>query len=351
MNDLAVTTPRLPVPEGINPDEWTVLTEAIFPMAQTTRAVLLALKYCKVRGLDPFKRCVNIVPVWNSALGKNIEQIWPSITEVEITASRSKEWAGMDEPKFGPMITETFEGRRKDRKKGWIDWKVEVTYPEFCSVTVYRMVNGTRCPFVEPVWWKEAYGRLGGQSLPNDMWTKRPRGQLLKVAKAFSLRAAFPEDAGEPTAEEMEGQIIDTAPPPPPATPPDNWQPPSQAQPPAQDEPPDDDTPPDDDFRTPQQEAKPKSDRINPRTGEVLQEPHDIEHDSTEPWRDWCARLMLFVRAEGDLDGIEKWVTANKKTIEAIAKDAPKIHSQLSAAIGKHRIDVTQDEGDDRPER
>jgi hypothetical protein len=40
------------------------------------------------------------------------------------------------------------------------------------------------------------------------MWLKRPRGQLHKVAKAASLRAAFPEE-GEYVAEEMEGKEID----------------------------------------------------------------------------------------------------------------------------------------------
>ena len=40
------------------------------------------------------------------------------------------------------------------------------------------------------------------------MWIKRPRGQLLKCAKAASLRAAFPEEASY-TAEEMEGKSIE----------------------------------------------------------------------------------------------------------------------------------------------
>jgi hypothetical protein len=77
-------------------------------------------------------------------------------------------------------------------------------------VTVYRLVNGQRCPFTEPVFWLEAYARLGGaySELPTDMWVKRPRGQLLKCAKAASLRAAFPEEAGY-TAEEMEGKVIE----------------------------------------------------------------------------------------------------------------------------------------------
>jgi L-fucose mutarotase/ribose pyranase (RbsD/FucU family) len=40
------------------------------------------------------------------------------------------------------------------------------------------------------------------------MWVKRPHGQLLKCAKAASLRAAFPEEA-DYTAEEMEGKVIE----------------------------------------------------------------------------------------------------------------------------------------------
>ena len=55
--------------------------------------------------------------------------------------------------------------------------------------------------------------RAGGarSEVPTDMWVKRPHGQLLKCAKAASLRAAFPEEA-DYTAEEMEGKVIETLP-------------------------------------------------------------------------------------------------------------------------------------------
>src|SRR5262249_44005714 len=152
----------------------------------------------------PLKKPINIVYMWNSDLGKMVPQFWPGINEIEVTAARTKEWAGMDEPKWGPDITETFHGRRKTRE-GWRDAEVMVTYPEFCSVTAYRMINGVRCAFTEPVYWREAYGRVGGSTLPNEMWTKRPRGQLHKCAKSASLRSAFPEE-GDYAAEEMEDQ-------------------------------------------------------------------------------------------------------------------------------------------------
>jgi hypothetical protein len=48
------------------------------------------------------------------------------------------------------------------------------------------------------------------------MWRRRTRGQLDKCAEAAALRAAFPEELGNDySAEEMEGQVIDHAPPPP----------------------------------------------------------------------------------------------------------------------------------------
>ena len=204
---------RLPMPasavsRGITPAQWRVLVETTFPSAKSAEAVEMAFDYCKVRGLDVFKKPVHIVPMWNSSLRREVETVWAGINEIQITAARSGAWAGMDSPKWGPMITKTFEGERRSNN-GTQHVSVEVTYPEWCEVTVYRMVQGQRCAFAEPVYWEEACSTMGKNSkLPTDMWVKRPRGQLQKVAKSASLRAAFPEEA-ELTAEEMEGKEIE----------------------------------------------------------------------------------------------------------------------------------------------
>jgi len=206
---------RLPLPANIaeiDAAKWRVLTESIFPNAKTPEAIVLALDYCKARKLDPFKKPVNIVPMWNSSLKKNVETVWPSINEVQVTASRTGKYAGMDEPKWGEVIKRIFKGKVKgyDDEGNWqddVEKEIYIEYPEWCSVTVYRIVDGQKCAFTEPVFWEEAYARQGKTNIPNIMWGKRPRGQLLKVAKAFSLRAAFPEE-GEYVAEEMEGKEI-----------------------------------------------------------------------------------------------------------------------------------------------
>jgi hypothetical protein len=145
----------------------------------------------------------------SKALGREVETVWPGIAEVQTTAARTGQWAGMDAPRFGPDKTRTFAGRAKVNDE-WQDIQVTVTFPDWCEVTVYRVVQGTRCPFTETVWWEETYSRAGGarSEVPTDMWVKRPHGQLLKCAKAASLRAAFPGEA-DYTAEEMEGKVIE----------------------------------------------------------------------------------------------------------------------------------------------
>lgn len=209
---------RLPMTQGarargITPAQWRVLTDQTFPAAKTAEAIELAIDYCVARNLDVFKKPVHIVPMWNNALRREVETIWPGINEVQITAARTGQWAGMDSPKWGPMITETFSGFKVEYKNGnrtTVQASVEITYPEWCEVTVHRLIGGQPRAFCEPVYWKEAYSTSGGRGslLPTDMWVKRPRGQLHKVAKAASLRAAFPEE-GELTAEEMEGKVTE----------------------------------------------------------------------------------------------------------------------------------------------
>jgi len=206
--------PRIPMPTvdptlNLTPSTWKVLTESIFPSAKTAEGILLAVHYCAARNLDIMKRPVHVVPMYSKAQGREIETVWPGIAELQTTAARTGQWAGIDPPRFGPLEERTFRGRLK-RDGTWQDLESTVTFPAWCEVTVYRLVGGQRCAFTEPVFWLEAYARLGGaySELPTDMWLKRPRGQLMKCAKAASLRAAFPEEATY-TAEEMEGRVIE----------------------------------------------------------------------------------------------------------------------------------------------
>lgn len=215
-NNVPLKTRHLPMPVEarqlyeVSEQSWKVLTEVTFPSAKTPEAIMMALDYCRTRKLDIFKKPVHIVPMWSAALGRSVETVWPSIMEIQTTASRTGLWAGMDRPVWGPDKTHTFSGRYKDDNEQWQETRVEVTFPEWVAVTVYRLVNGRRCAFTEEVYWLEAHSTAGGKysQIPTAMWIKRPKGQLAKCGKAASLRAAFPEECGY-AAEEMDGKNID----------------------------------------------------------------------------------------------------------------------------------------------
>ncbi len=205
--------PRLLPPEDgilaqydVNREGWRTLTESIFPAAKTQTSVLMALEYCKRRRLDVFKHPVHIVPIWNSQAGDDgkggmVETIWPGINELRTTAIRTGQYAGMDVPTFGPSISQKFEGKIKKWKNGQSFYETEtaeVTFPEWCQITVYRVLGGNRVPFPGPrVYWLEAYASLRNDvDIPNSMWQGRPHGQLEKCAEAAALRRAFPEELG-----------------------------------------------------------------------------------------------------------------------------------------------------------
>ena len=207
--------PRLPYHDaikerfGVDRSGWKALVEAIYPSAKTSDAVVMALSYCRARGLDPFKRPVHIVPMWDSKSGGYVETVWPGIAELRTTAFRTKQYAGCDQAEFGPTIKKEFSGRVKV-KGNWEDKTVTVEFPEWCRMTVYRELGGRVCKFVGPkVKWLESYATIGNSDLPNDMWQTRPEGQLEKCAEAAALRKAFPEELGNDlTAEEMAGRSL-----------------------------------------------------------------------------------------------------------------------------------------------
>lgn len=176
-----------------------VLGASLYPTG-SANSIKLVLSYCRAAGLDPMQKPVHIVPMWNGKLKCMQDVIMPGIGLYRTQANRTGQFAGMSEPEFGPMITAKID-------------KVEVTYPEWCKVTVRRqLASGHVGEFTAVEYWLENYAVKGGaekSTAPNAMWAKRPRGQLAKCAQAQALRAAFPELGALPTAEEMEGKPID----------------------------------------------------------------------------------------------------------------------------------------------
>lgn len=347
--DVAIFQPaRLPYHPAIeqrfqiDKGQWKVLVEAIFPAAKSVDAIVMALTYCKSRNLDPFKRPVHIVPMWDSARGGYVETVWPGISELRTTASRTKGYAGCDEAEFGPEKTTEIEGRVK-RNGNWETAKVKVTFPDWCRLTVYRIVDGQKCKFVGPkVKWLETYATQGASDLPNKMWEERPEGQLEKCAEAAALRRAFPEEIGnELTAEEMIGRNVHdlsvdipavadaAATPNKDAGPPRAITAPKQEAPPADPEQARDGTPP---ARAPKP-AAPKDDPISsgpPRTiapkeagpSDPGPKPHRIPGNE-HTYESWAEKYCDLIKTSDDVATVYAWIDANSREF-AIAEGAPK---------------------------
>lgn len=157
------------------------LRNSVFPGA-SDESIYMAAQYCAARKLDIFKKPIHIVPlsVRDSITGKyeTRDVIMPGIYELRTTAFRTGEMAGIDEPVFG-----------EEKKIHGIN------APEWCKITVYRIIAGQRYAFTHVEYFEEAAATKNNGEL-NSMWTKRPRGQLAKCAEAGALRKAFPDEMG-----------------------------------------------------------------------------------------------------------------------------------------------------------
>ncbi|MBX9915172.1 MAG: phage recombination protein Bet [Pseudomonadaceae bacterium] len=180
-----------------------VLSGSLYPGA-AHNSVVMVLAYCKAAQLDPMLKPVHIVPIWQKGqagqAGRMVDVVMPGIGLYRIQAARTEQYAGMTEPEYGPEISAKLGG-------------VDVTYPEWCRVTVKRqMASGQIAEFTANERWLENYATASKDSpAPNAMWKRRAFAQLAKCAEAQALRKAFPEVGSAPTSDEMEGKSFDEA--------------------------------------------------------------------------------------------------------------------------------------------
>jgi len=139
----------------------------------------LFLHQCQRTGLDPLARQIYFQK-YTMRSGESRMTIITGIDGYRLIADRTGKYAGSDEP--------VYDGRVNG-------------YPAKATVTVYKIVGGTRVPFSSSAYWDEYYpGDKKGH-----MWRKMPHVMLAKVAESAALRKAFPADlSGMYTREEMD---------------------------------------------------------------------------------------------------------------------------------------------------
>lgn len=200
-----VREPQLPEPvlrRGIQEAAWRTLCDNLYPGANP-RSVLMVWDYCAARHLDPLKKPVHIVPM-EVKVGDRYEWrdvVMPGVYEHRTTAHRTGQYLGHSEASYGP---------EKEC--------MGVTAPEWCAMTMYRLVAGQKAAFPVKVFFREVVAtkrdKQTKELTANARWMRAPIQMLTKCTEAAGIREAFPEETGgEPTAEEMDGQrVLDVLP-------------------------------------------------------------------------------------------------------------------------------------------
>lgn len=131
----------------------------------------LYLHDCQRRGVHPLDRLLHFTLRVDH---QTKERRYTPITSIDLFRSRAGgtgEHAGTDDAVF--VVADGTE------------------YPQSATVTVYRMVQGIRCPFPATARWKEYK-----PASKDFMWIRMPFTMLAKCAEALALRKAFPAELG-----------------------------------------------------------------------------------------------------------------------------------------------------------
>lgn len=183
-NVVATATQQYPAFAMPEADLIVALRSSLYPGA-TDNSIRMVVTWCKANGKDPFKRPVHIVPM-NVKTGEkkpdgkdvyaNRDIIMRGIEDYRMEAARTGQYAGIARIEFGPEINAEIAAG------GDSNAVAKCTYPEWCEVVVIRLVQSMKCEFTSGrVYWKETYASKSRyDARPNDMWAKRPRGQLEK---------------------------------------------------------------------------------------------------------------------------------------------------------------------------
>lgn len=163
------------------------LIKRTIAVGATNDELQLFLYQAKRTGLDPLSRQIHFVKR-KSSQGEDKASIQTAIDGYRLVADRTGKYAGSDDYLFDEGLTQ-FQHIASGRK-----------VPITATVTVWKIVQGERCPFTATARWDEYF--------PGDkqgfMWRKMPYLMLGKCAEALALRKAFPAElSGLYTNEEM----------------------------------------------------------------------------------------------------------------------------------------------------
>ena len=133
----------------------------------TAEELKLYLYDCQRQGVHPLDRLLHF-----TKRGGKYTPV-TSIDFMRIRAAETGEYAGSDDAQFDALTTGVLEA---------------MDHPTAATVTVWRLVQGTRYPFTATARWSEYKPEPGPTGRADAMWRKLPHTMLAKCAEALALR-------------------------------------------------------------------------------------------------------------------------------------------------------------------
>lgn len=179
---------------SFNSEEIHLLKKSILDDKTTDAELALFSKVCQRTGLDPFARQIFGIRRDGKDGGKLTFQT--SVDGYRLIADRTRCYAGSDDPLFDEGLS-LYQHLKSNRAN-----------PVTATVTVWKIVQGVRCPFVASVSWEQYsqsyYDQASKSRKLTSTWAKMPHLMLGKCAESLALRKAFPAElSGIYTSEEF----------------------------------------------------------------------------------------------------------------------------------------------------
>jgi len=184
--------------ELTNSDIRVLAQAGVIPKDTPAAQVNLFAIACQKHGLDPFKKEIYLTGYKKRDSAEVTYSVIVGIDGVRNKAQRTQQHAGLDDAKFNLQHDGQFQTAA--------DLKAANKLPISCTVTVYRMVGGQRCPFTHTAVFSEF-------SSGQQKWATMPFQMIQKCAESFALKKAFGDElSGLHIEEEMaafEGNTIE----------------------------------------------------------------------------------------------------------------------------------------------
>lgn len=155
----------------------------------TNQELMLFTQVCQRTGLDPFAR--QIYAIRRKDAGEYKMSIQTSIDGFRLIADRTGQYAGSDDPVFDEGLP-LYQHLKENRGN-----------PVVATITVWKMVAGTRCPFTASASWDQYCQKFN--NTPGKMWVKMPH---LMLGKCFSSDTEVLTDQGFQKFSEVTGKVL-----------------------------------------------------------------------------------------------------------------------------------------------